>query len=736
MRSRPARWRAPIRVLPFTTLSIVLATLGAGACGDSDSSTNSPHLNGGAGGSGGSGGSGADAGPDAPGQTPLALLEIYPLDVWAQFLPAAEMQLQVKIDGAPASVAGGPVLQVPLFGKGTVSIDLDAPEHVPLSVSLTYDGSSSTNGAALVPGGTEGQGLSLGHELRMIDGKQLPVHTAFLGLRHKWFSAQGRPARRGNAITLLMDGEKAWANVAKDMKAAKQSILAASWWWQSDFELIRDPQTHLTLTPTERWQNTILGILEASPAERRVLVGQFWGQDSILQFMTTDAKLKAYAEAPNDKFEFMGQANQTEGKFFFQPAPFVFGDRVRASFAETAAQTFDSETQIESNVPPRQVDLTEWPVGVQVQHASYHQKFSVIDGEIANIGGMNFKEVDWDTSQHLVYQPLRMLYGATAAERLAVKNKEALPDNGPRKDYVVRIEGPAAQDAAEIFQRRWDNQIKTGATYSQNSTPFQVKRDIAERPGGKQAQVTATLPQPFWEHAIAETWLNAVAEANDYIYIEDQYWRAPMLTEAIIKRMDAQPNLKLVVFTKPINEWTDPGCPWTYKTHAELKAKYPSRYALLQLRSFDYVVTWGIDETEGKFADHDVHSKVLLVDDKFVSIGSANKNNRGMVYEGELNVAILDPTWVREARREILANMLPPGTPATDDAETWWAQLLAAAKANDAAWAAWDAEGFDIDLNGAPLPAKYQPKGFVYSMDFGPYTDCFMESVGPDMTIY
>jgi phosphatidylserine/phosphatidylglycerophosphate/cardiolipin synthase-like enzyme len=724
----------PPRLWPVTTLALLLPALWAAACGDSGGGDGQSGGKGGAGGSGNAGGN--DSGPDAPDVPPKAWLEIYPLDIWSQLLPSSESTLAVSIEGQPAYTIGAPIVRVPLIKAGTIKIELSAPEHDSLGAELSYDGSDSVQSAKLLPNAeSTRQGLALGHDIRNVDGLTLPVHSVYLGLRHKWFSAGGRPARRGNDVTFMMDGEQAWSSVSQGLKAAKKSVAIATWWWQSNFELVRDPSTHLTLTPAQRWQNTILGILETSPAERRVLVGQFWGQDSILSFMTTDSKLKALAETPNDKFEFMGMANETKGKFHFKASGFTFGDRVRGSFTETAGQAFDTEAEIASTLPEKDVDLTQWPVGINTEIASYHQKFMVIDDELAFIGGMNLKEVDWDSTSHAIFEPRRMLYGATTTERQAVKNKEKLPDQGPRKDYMLRIEGPAAQDAADVFKKRWDHQLTSGADYAANSTAFSVQRNITERPGGKQLQVTPTLPQPFWEHAIAETWLNAVSQAQDYIYIEDQYFRAPMLNDAIVARMQASPNLKLVVITKPVNEWTDPGCPWTYKSHALFKTKFPTRYLLLQLRAFDTVVTWGVDETEARWANIDVHAKMLIVDDKFMSVGSANKNNRGMIYEGEMNVAVLDAAWVREARQKIFANLLPAGTMPKDDVAGWWTQIQAAADANDAVSAAWTAEGDDINLNGAPLPAKYTPKGFVYSMDFGPESDCLIESVGPDMTL-
>jgi phosphatidylserine/phosphatidylglycerophosphate/cardiolipin synthase-like enzyme len=709
-----------------------------GTQGSIDAGPDGQSGTGGAAGMGGSGGTAGDAGQDAPPLPPdaTAVLEIYPMDVWAQFLPAQDYDIEVSEAGSALSYGGSPVLTVPLAEAKSLTIALSAPEHRSLEVAVEFDGSGTLAGATLFKGGEAvDQGVSFSHEMRDIDGKTLPVHSLYLGLRHLWFSAQGRPARRGNDIELLMDGEEAWGSVYEDLSVSSSNVMLSTWWWSSWFELVRDPANHHTLDPAARWENTILGVFEATPARKRVLVGQFWGQDSVLDWVNVDDELIDHADDPNDDIEFMGMANETEGVFMFAPAPFTFGDRVRGEHPETGSRDFESELDIKSNVPARQVDLTEWPVSIEVQHASYHQKFVVIDDALAYVGGMNFQGIDWDGSGHEVFDHRRLPFDATQAEREEVMNKEALPDTVPRKDYMVRIQGPAAQDVADVFQIRWEHQLSEGVAFAENSTSFEVERDIPAA-GDHQIQVTATLPQPFWEHAIAETWFNAVAMAEDFIFIEDQYFRMPMVNEAIKERMTAVPGLRLIVITIPVNEWTDPGCPWTYKSHELFRSNFPDRYMMLQLRAFDTVETWGFDETESRYQGISIHSKMLIVDDKFMSIGSCNKNNRGLVYEGELNVAVLDPVWVREERRRILANMLPAGTPPTDDLATWWDQFEQAAAWNDQVYDNWDQEGFDIDLDGAPLPAEYTPEGFVHTYEPGPVEDCFLESVGPDMTGY
>jgi hypothetical protein len=675
--------------------------------------------------------------PDAEIAPPAALLEVHALDIWAQPLPEAEGTLGITSGGAQVSHVGWPLAVAGLHTAGTYTVTLSAPEHETAMVTMSWTGGDGLAEASFVLDPTvPDQGLSVSREHRTVQGNLIPVFTVHVGLRHRWFSAQGRPARRGNQVDLLMDGEEAWGAVYDGILASQQSVHLATWWWNSEFELIRPEATHHLLTEAERWENTALGVLESLPVMRRLLVGEFWGSNSLLDFMTTDPELAAYADTAGDDFEVMGQGNPTYGVYWFEPSPVFFGERLRDAHPEVRDRTFDAEEEIPSRIPAREVDLTAWPVSVEVQIASYHQKFAVVDDAVAFIGGMNAKGVDWDTSAHRVYEHRRMDFGDSQTQRQEVMTKDSEPTFGPRKDYIVRIEGPAVQDAAEVFQQRWAYQIDQGADYSQHCTDFLVDRSQPEAPGGIQVQVTATLPEPFHEQAIGETWFNAVANADRYIFVEDQYWRIPMLVDVIMDRMAEVPGLRLLVVTKPVSEWLDPGCEWTHATHQQLMAAFPSRYRTYQLRAFDTVVTWGWDETESRFKDMDLHSKLLIVDDQFLSVGSANKNNRGIVYEGELNLAVLDPAWVTEARRRIFSNMLPPGTPATNDVSVWWQQFQDAAYWNDNVWSNWEAEGWDIDLGDGsiPLPTEYTPSGFVYSLGFRTVNDCFIEGVGPDMT--
>ncbi len=680
---------------------------------------------------------GIDAGPPAP-PPPVAMLEVHTLDLWAQPLPLENRTVAFRVNGSlvvPTIGASPWIFTVPLRNATEFELSVASPDHRPLTVTITYDGSDRTTGVGLRPGtGSAGHGLSLSHTTGTVQGREVPVHRVYVGLRHNWFSAQGRPARRGNRVTLLMDGEEAWTAVHRELQTAQNTVHMATWWWESNFELLRGTAAqHVASTLAQRQSNTILSVLERLPARKRVLVGQFLNMDGTASTLSSDAALRAHGTMANDNFEHMGQANPTRGMFRFEVPAVDFGGRVRTEGRAVMGERFDSESPLGSEIPSRMVDLTHWPAMIDVLHASYHQKFAVIDSRVAFIGGMNLRRVDWDTSAHEVFEPRRMLIDASSAHRREVAAHTREPDTGPRKDYMTRIEGPLARDVEDIFRNRWNHLLDTRARYSDDASRYALAPVPEPVAGGVQAQVTATLPAPFHEYAIAESWQNAIRQAREYILIEDQYFRIPMLTDELVRRMEAMPTLRVVVITKPVSEWTDPGCAWTRRTHEQMLSRFGSRYTMLQLQAFDTEVTWGIDETESRFTAIDVHSKLLIVDDMFLSVGSCNKNNRGVVYEGELNLAVFDRAWVQAARRRVIANMLPAGTVLREDVAGWFGQLTTAARYNDTIRANWEAEGDDISLDGRPLPVMYTPRGFLYTLPMRSVSRCLIEDIGPDM---
>lgn len=603
---------------------------------------------------------------------------IEPLDIWGRTLT-----------GVTASGDTGPTaLATPL------TVRIEAPDHIASDVTVTRSGAGVTVTAT---------GGALWAEASAAEDSCERV--VFVGLDHVIY-ASGAPApKAGNDIALLMDGQSYWQRVYDDLVARPtERVHQTTWWWQSDFELIR-PETHVTDSPDVRRTRTMIELLGGRDVVR-VLVARFAaGRVGGLAYMNTDSELRAHGQDPDDGFEVMSQENPTlaplDGVYVPEPIVIDFAGRV-AENATWAQWRFKSD--------PTKTGALE-----ALEAASYHQKGLVIGDSIAYISGMNVKSTDWDSSDHRVFDARRMIFTSTTEERQAVLDRKTLPDRGPRKDYGFRIEGPLARDADNVLKRRWDLGLQTGALFPGDHTPYELLPPGPEA-GTLTGQVVATLPPPIAERAIFETQAKAVARARNFIYIEDQYFRAPLLDEIILKRMEENPDVHLVVVTKPVSA-ADGGKKWTWLSDEAYRTRFPNRYLLLQLKTFD------IEAGVPYFLPMDTHSKITIVDDDYVTAGSANKNNRGYLYEGELNAAVWDVNFGREARTRVLKNLvgeLADEITPDADGETLYTVLRALAEENAAAEAA---------LLEDP-DAPDHPVGFVYPLEF---TEDYAVDVGPDV---
>ena len=95
------------------------------------------------------------------------------------------------------------------------------------------------------------------------------------------------------------------------------------------------------------------------------------------------------------------------------------------------------------------------------------------------------------------------------------------------------------------------------------------------------------------------------------------------------------------------------------------------------------------------------------------------------------NVNVFDPEWVANARERVVANYL--GVSVNRLPGDWMGAMEDQALSNEAVLANWDDEGFDISLDGDPLPRAYAPEGFMYPLTFNAPNECFIEAIGPDI---
>ena len=309
---------------------------------------------------------------------------------------------------------------------------------------------------------------------------------------------------------------------------------------------------------------------------------------------------------------------------------------------------------------------------------AHHQKTSIVDGQLAFVGGIdmmieNDGDFDrWDTKGHTFQNPLRV-------------GKDAKMYHSWHDVHVV-FEGPAVADVEHNFRQRWNPVIELHQQDSSLILPepvtqpqeFSTKaRRFSNTSNTLHMQVTRTIPKGIYgfvsEDGIAtilETYKRAFAQAKKFIYIENQYfWRRTFLgfenpglglpnadMEELMQLLaGALARGVIVAILLPDNpnvgrEFTDEGLKFLW----ELAPHAVSTGALQA-----YTLCSSLQEQGQTFyRSIYVHGKVTIVDDSWLTLGSANLNNRGMHDDTEMNVAIVHSEMVRRLRILLMAEHL------------------------------------------------------------------------------
>ena len=253
--------------------------------------------------------------------------------------------------------------------------------------------------------------------------------------------------------------------------------------------------------------------------------------------------------------------------------------------------------------------------------ATHHQKLVVIDDSVAFIGGLDLTVGRLDTSEHRPEDPRRRDSAGTAY--------------GPFHDLQLAVEGPAARALGEVARQRWTRatgERLTAVCGSFDCWPEAVDADITDVEIAVACSYAAWKKQPEVRE-IETLLLDSIARARSSIYIENQYFAAPKIAHAILRRLSEAdgPQITLILPQEP-HGWL------------EQAAMGSALCCLLaQLRDADhhrrlgvYTPVTGIGGDVGVL----VHSKLMIVDGRTLVVGSANLNNRSMGFDSECNIGI------------------------------------------------------------------------------------------------
>ena len=276
---------------------------------------------------------------------------------------------------------------------------------------------------------------------------------------------------------------------------------------------------------------------------------------------------------------------------------------------------------------------------------SHHQKIVLIDDKVAFAGGQDLAVRRWDTSSHRPGDPARVFDG------------KAYP---PNHDVMIAVSGEAARALAKIARNRWKKATGNDlprATSSADPWPDELPVDLGDVP----VAVSCTAPPVSTCEGVFEVeslYLDMIGKARDYIYLENQYFTSEKIGDALKKSLAARDGPEIVVVTRLLSHgWLEEATMHVLRTRLVRELRAVDRHG----RFHAYC-----PHIDGLAAGTciDLHSKVMIVDDEWLRIGSSNLSNRSMGVDTECDVTIEArgqervKVKIREFRDRLLAEHL------------------------------------------------------------------------------
>jgi phosphatidylserine/phosphatidylglycerophosphate/cardiolipin synthase-like enzyme len=253
----------------------------------------------------------------------------------------------------------------------------------------------------------------------------------------------------------------------------------------------------------------------------------------------------------------------------------------------------------------------------------HHEKLVIVDGEVAFVGGIDLTSLGgdrFDSSEH----PMRGHLGW--------------------HDAAARVAGPAVADVARHFASRW-REI-AGETLQQTPAPADA--------GEHTLQVVRTVPenvyefQPCGDFRVLESYIRALRSARRLVYLESQFLWSSQVVQLLASKLRDPPSdgFRVVVLlpAKP-NNGAD-------MTRGQLGV-------LAEADRYGRFLAATISARSGALSGPlYVHAKIGIIDDAWLTIGSANLNEHSLFNDTEMNLVSCDQDLARSVRLRLWSEHL------------------------------------------------------------------------------
>jgi cardiolipin synthase len=232
-----------------------------------------------------------------------------------------------------------------------------------------------------------------------------------------------------------------------------------------------------------------------------------------------------------------------------------------------------------------------------INHALHrdHRKIVVIDGRVGYTGGMNI-------AQYYI---------------------EGLPEIGPWRDMHARIEGPAVDDLQQIFVTMWRKATKEvieGKAYFPYRYGLSEKLTSAECADSLEDIAIVDRRPHKTPKAIRRAYIAALDAAQRKVQLVNPYFvPSHSIMKALRRTLKRGVEVEIMIPAKSDIPFTPAA------------ARYQA-YQLYKKGAEVYVFNGGFH-----------HSKIMMVDSTFCTVGSANLNSRSLRYDYEVNAFVMSP---------------------------------------------------------------------------------------------
>jgi len=252
---------------------------------------------------------------------------------------------------------------------------------------------------------------------------------------------------------------------------------------------------------------------------------------------------------------------------------------------------------------------------------------------------------------------------------------------GQNHDVYVEVAGPSTVDVQHNFVQRWNEASESsspgGSWGSGGETVLAFPDRIPGARGDAVVQIQRTMHagryrdgratpggSPFdigaGEQANFEQCCDAIAAARRSIYIENQYLEVQPIVDGL--RAALQRRVEVILLMPFIPDLPEP------ESEAE-----PARLAFLASRAalgrYDHFLLAGLagPDTDGSRKPVYVHSKLMIVDDEWATVGSCNLHHASLFGNSEMNVACWSPQFAKLLRTELFREHLDRDVTGVDD---------------------------------------------------------------------